>query len=312
MNAGDFGAKRAIVIAGPTASGKSALALALAEQLDGMVINGNSMQVYADLRILTARPSTEDEARVPHRLFGHVDAAEAYSVGRWLDHICLVLDEACSLGRVPIIVGGTGLYLKALTQGLSDIPPVPDEVRARVRAAANGLPPQELHDQLRTRDPDLAARLRPSDPQRIIRALEVIEATGQSLSTYQGRRRPPLLGPDEMIGVVMSPERAVLNARIDARFDAMIAAGALDEVGQLDARALDRDLPAMRALGVLPLVACLHGTLDLDSAMAQAKAMTRHYAKRQATFFRHQLPALLSVPALDPNTVVDLVRLWSA
>lgn len=281
----------AILIAGPTASGKSALAIRIARAVGGVVINADSMQVYRDLRIITARPSPEEEACVEHRLFGHVDAAVNYSVGLWLADAAAALRDVRASGRAPVVVGGTGMYFKALTQGLSDIPNVPQTVRARVRAAAEGVSPQELHMRLATRDPATARQLLPTDPQRIIRALEVVEATGQGLASFQGRRRPPLLPPGSWRAAFLAPERAELYRRIDERFDRMMDEGAVEEVAALAARGLDPALPAMRAHGVPGLIAWLRGETTREAAVARGKADTRHYAKRQFTFARHQLPA---------------------
>ena len=306
----DHGSGRAILIAGPTASGKSAVALALAKRLGGVVINADSMQVYADLRILTARPTPDEEAQAPHLLFGHVDAAEAYSVGRWLDDVGAALERTWAERRVPVIVGGTGLYFRALTRGLSAMPAVPDAVRARIRHESEGVAPETLHARLATLDPIMAARLRPSDPQRIVRAMEILEATGQSLSAFQAVREAPLLSPDRVTGVVLAPKREVLNARIEARLDDMMAAGALDEVRRLEARELDPALPCLRALGVPPLLQHVGGSQALDEAVAEAKLLTRRYAKRQATFFRHQMPDLTWC---DPGAAPAIVlSRWSA
>ena len=297
--------ERTILIAGPTASGKSALGLRLAERLGGLVINADSMAVYRDLSVLTGRPSAADLARAPHRLYGHRDAAEPYSVGRWLEEVVEALAEARRSGLVPILVGGTGLYFKALTQGLSDIPAVPEAVRAGVRAGAEGVAPEALHARLAVRDPETASRLRPTDPQRILRALEVLEATGRPLAWFQARRRAPVLGEGEAVGIAIDPDRAILRAAIDRRFEAMMAAGAEDEVTALAARGLDPALPAMRALGVPPLLAWLSGDLPRDQAVLRAKAETRAYARRQITFARHQLPGFrsLSVEAAEPAII---------
>ncbi|MDX7950066.1 tRNA (adenosine(37)-N6)-dimethylallyltransferase MiaA [Lichenihabitans sp. Uapishka_5] len=289
-------AKRAILIAGPTASGKSALAVAVAERLGGTVVNADAMQVYRDLRILTARPSEAEMAQVPHRLFGHVDAAEAYSVGRWLADVALLLEEVEQKGRVPVLVGGTGLYLKALTRGLSPMPAVPPDLRDRLRLDAETTPPAALHARLAACDPGMAARLRPTDPQRILRALEVFEATGRSLLSFQAISEPPLLPATYVTGIFLAPTRVASNAAIDRRFDAMMAAGALDEVAALSARRLDPSLPAMRALGVPHLILAHEAAMGLREAVEAAKLATRQYAKRQSTFVRHQLPDLDWVP----------------
>ncbi|WOJ89297.1 tRNA (adenosine(37)-N6)-dimethylallyltransferase MiaA [Methylocapsa polymorpha] len=280
----------AILIAGPTASGKSALALRLACAFDGVAINADSMQVYRDLSVLTARPGPQDEGRAPHRLFGCVDGAINHSVGLWLEDARLALDEARRDGRLPIFVGGTGLYFKALTQGLSAIPPVPIEVRENLRARAESVPVASLHAELARRDPAMAARLRPTDPQRILRALEVFEATGKSLASFQTERTPPLLDAKDALALFLTPDRRILAERIDSRFDAMLSAGALEEAEALRARGLDAALPIMRAHGAPHLIAHLNGELSLAEAAALAKLDTRRYAKRQFTFARHQLP----------------------
>ncbi len=283
------GAIRALLIAGPTASGKSALALSLAERLGGTVVNADSMQVYRDLRVITARPSKDEERRIPHALYGHVDAAENYSTGRWVADAARTLKEVQSEGRLPIFVGGTGLYFRALTQGLSDIPPVPAEVRTRVRGDAEGIATPDLHARLADADPLTATRLRSSDRQRILRALEVFAATGRSLAEWQQKPGVPMLRPEEARAVFLSIERDELRGRIDARFDAMVAAGALEEVRALVARRLDPALPAMKAHGVPWLMRHLRGEISLEEAAAGGKADTRRYAKRQETWFRHQL-----------------------
>jgi tRNA dimethylallyltransferase len=282
---------RAVLIAGPTASGKSALALALAERTGGTVINADSMQVYGDLRVLTARPTEADEGRAPHRLYGHVSIRSAYSVGRWLDDVAAALAEAREGGRAAIVTGGTGLYFKALTEGLSPIPDVAEDVRSAVREREARLGAEALHGELRTRDPASALRIPPSDPQRIVRALGVLEATGRPLSDWQMEPAgPPLVDPATARRIVLWPERDLLRARIDARFDAMLAAGALEEARAVMDMDLDPDLPGYRAHGLRPLMAHLRGEILLDEAAERTKAETRQYAKRQFTWFRHQMP----------------------
>jgi tRNA dimethylallyltransferase len=295
---------RAILLAGPTASGKSAIALALAERAGGVVINADSMQVYRDLCIITARPTPEEEARVSHRLYGHVDAAETYSVGRWLADARAALAEAAVGDGLPILTGGTGLYFKLLTGGLAAVPPMPEEIRASVRArlADRGAP--ALHAELARRDPVTAARLQPGDRTRVVRALEVLEATGQSLAEWQQGNMPPILDPAACVKVFLAPDRAELSRRIEARFDTMLAAGALDEVRALAARRLDPLLPAMKAHGVPWLIRHLHGETSLDEAAERAKADTRRYAKRQFTWFRNQLPDWEWVEAAAAEKVV--------
>ena len=247
------------------------------------------MQVYRDLRVLTARPSLAEEARAPHRLYGTVDGADAYSISRWLADVADALAAARDEGRLPIVVGGTGLYFKALTQGLSAIPPVPEAVRAEVRAWAAERTPAELHAVLMQSDSAMAARLKPSDPQRIVRALEVHRATGRSLATFQEVREPPMVDVEASVMVTLTPDRTALRAHVDARFVAMVAAGALSEVEALRDRQITASLPIMRALGVPPLMKHLGGEIPLDQAIAQAQLYTRQYLKRQETFARHQL-----------------------
>ena len=279
-----------MLIAGPTASGKSALALELAQKTGGVVINADSMQVYRDLRIITARPTPAEEARVPHRLYGHVDAAVNFSAGAWVADAARVLAEARAQNRLPIFVGGSGLYFKALTRGLSAVPPIPAEVRDGVRARLERDGVEALHAELAQRDPASAERLKPRDRTRIARALEVVEATGRSLTDWHREGLPPLLPPGEFSALFLAPEREQLYARIDARFDAMLAAGALEEVAALAARKLDPLLPAMKAHGVPALIRHLKGEITREAAAEIGRADTRHYAKRQFTWFRHQLP----------------------
>ncbi|MCW2306994.1 tRNA (adenosine(37)-N6)-dimethylallyltransferase MiaA [Rhodobium gokarnense] len=281
--------KSAVLIAGPTASGKSALALSLAEADNGVIINADSMQVYRDLRILTARPDEDETARVPHRLYGHVDASEPYSVGRWLDDVKNVLDEAALARRLPILVGGTGLYFKALTEGLTEIPPIPENVRIYWRDMAAAEPSEALHAKLAQLDPEMAERLNPGDAQRIARALEVVTATGKSLAAFHEEASRPLIDPEDAERIVLSPERPELHRRIEARFRQMAEAGALDEVAALTARNLDPQLPAMKAIGVRPLAAHLSGACDLEAAISRSVVETRRYAKRQLTWFRGQM-----------------------
>ena len=285
---GGRAAWRPVLIAGPTASGKSALALTIAERLGGVVINADSMQVYADLRILTARPTPAEEIRVPHRLYGHVDAAAPYSVGSWLADVERAIEEARGAGLVPIIVGGTGLYFKALMRGLSAIPPVPAAVRSAVRGRLAAEGASTLHAELAKRDPIVAARLRPADGIRVARALEVLEATGRSLADWHRAAVPTLLDP-RAARVFLTIERGELWRRIDRRFEAMMAAGALEEVRALAARRLDPLQPVMKAHGVPPLIRALAGEIALADAIEEAKRDTRRYTKRQLTWYRHQL-----------------------
>ena len=279
-----------ILIAGPTASGKSALALALAEKLGGTIINADSMQVYRDLRIITARPTLEEEARVPHRLYGHVDAAENYSVGRWCVEVADVLAATEREAGAAIVVGGTGLYFNALTRGLAAVPPIPAQIRneVRTRLASDGV--EALHADLTRRDPAAAARLMAGDRARVTRALEVILATGRSILQWHEANMPACVDAALAAKVFLMPERDALLRRIDARFDAMMAAGAIDEVRALAARHLDPTLPAMKAHGVPWLIRHLNGEIALAESVEGGKRDTRQYTKRQATWFRNQLP----------------------
>ncbi|MBB1090733.1 tRNA (adenosine(37)-N6)-dimethylallyltransferase MiaA [Rhodopseudomonas palustris] len=280
----------AVLIAGPTASGKSALALRLAQARDGVVINTDSMQMYRDLRIITARPTAEEEALAAHRLYGSVDAAVNFSAGAYVEAAAGALAEARAAGRLPIFVGGTGLYFKALTRGLSAVPPVAAEVRDAVRLRLDRDGVLALHAELTRHDPAGAARLAPADRSRIARALEVVLATGRPLADWHNQASPPLLPPEGVVAMFLAPEREALYGRIDARFAAMLQAGALEEVAALAARNLDPLLPAMKAHGVPALIRHFRGELSLEEAAAIGAGDTRHYAKRQFTWFRHQLP----------------------
>jgi len=282
--------KRAVLIAGPTASGKSALALALAEALGGTIINADSMQVYRDLRIVTARPTAQEEARVPHLLYGHVDAAENYSVGRWCVGASAALAAVERAGRLPVVVGGTGLYFKALTRGLAAVPPIPPQIRAAVRERLERKGIAALYAELGERDAATARRLMPRDRARVTRALEVMLATGRSLTDWHAEGMKPALDAQAAVKLFLDVERAELYRRIDGRFDAMLGSGALDEVRALASRGLDPALPAMKAHGVPWLIRHLSGEIDLVAAVEGAKRDTRRYSKRQGTWFRHQLP----------------------
>jgi tRNA dimethylallyltransferase len=279
-----------ILIAGPTASGKSALALELAQARGGVIVNADSMQVYRDLRIITARPMPAEEARVPHRLYGHVDAAENYSAGRWCVEAAAALVAARKELRPAIVVGGTGLYFKALTQGLAAVPPIPADIRNTVRTRLTSDGVAALHADLAQRDPAAAARLMPNDRARITRALEVVLATGRSLLAWHDEGMPASLDSALAAKVFLDVERDQLSRRIDARFDAMMAAGALEEVRALAARHLDQNLPAMKAHGVPWLIRHLKGEIPIADAIEHAKLETRQYTKRQSTWFRNQLP----------------------
>jgi len=279
----------AALIAGPTASGKSALAMALAEKVGGLVVNADSMQVYRDLRIITARPTTADEAHIPHILYGHVDAAVNYSVGAWCRDAGNAIKEIAGQGRVPVLVGGTGLYFKALTTGLAAVPPIPADIRDDVRDRLQREGAPALHAQLMQLDPATAQRVTANDRSRISRALEVVLATGRALSDWHRDGLPPLIDPKKAAKVFLTCERTELVQRIERRFAGMLDNGAVDEVGRLAARELDKSLPAMKAHGVPWLMRYLKGEISREEAAAGAIMDTRRYAKRQLTWFRNQM-----------------------
>ncbi len=299
------GVQQAVLIAGPTASGKSALALRLAEKHGGVIINADSMQVYRDLRVITARPSPEEEARAPHRLYGHVDAAENYSSGRWCRDVSEVLAECAREGRLPILVGGTGLYFKALTGGLAAVPPIPADVREMVRGRVAREGAASLHAELAHLDPVAARRLMVNDRSRIARALEVVLATGRPLSDWHREGLPAPVDPAKAVKVFITCERKELVRRIEARFAAMLEAGALDEVWALAARRLDPMLPAMKAHGVPWLIRHLNGEISIDEAAAGAIMDTRRYAKRQLTWFRNQMKDWSWMPAEEAFDAIE-------
>lgn len=281
------------------------LALDIALRTGGIIINADSMQVYRDLRIITARPAPQEEAQATHRIYGHVDAGAPYSAGHWLEDARLALAEADARDVPALFVGGTGLYFKLLTAGIAPVPPVPAAIRdaLRRRVAEEGAP--ALHEELARRDPPSAARLASHDRSRILRALEVLEATGRPLRVWHGENAAPLLPPQRLVRLFLAPERAVLQSHIATRFDAMLAAGALEEVRALAARRLDPLRPAMKAHGVPWLLAHLRGAMTLQEAAARAKADTQHYAKRQFTWFRNQMADWPWVPPHAASTALQ-------
>ncbi|PTE09363.1 tRNA (adenosine(37)-N6)-dimethylallyltransferase MiaA [Mesorhizobium helmanticense] len=287
--AGEGRVKNAILIAGPTASGKSALALDLAERMGGVIVNTDSMQGYSVLDVLTARPSAAELARAPHYLYGHVHPSIAYSTGAWLRDVMKLIDEGTFFGRPVIFVGGTGLYFRALAEGISEMPDIPRQVRDRWRYELQEQGAAKLHRILLREDSAAGMMLKPTDGQRIVRALEVLDASGRSILDWQAMRGRPLIDRDSARFFVIEPERAALVSRIEARFDRMLDSGALEEVRRLAALGLDADLPAMKAIGVRELQAAMAGELSYPEAIERAKIATRQYAKRQATWFRHQL-----------------------
>lgn len=294
-----------IVLFGPTASGKSALALALAERLGGTVVNADSMQVYRELPVLTAQPDADVRARVSHQLYGELPAAEPCSVGLWLQQATEALAEASATGRAPVVTGGTGLYLEALLDGIAPVPDVPTELRAEARALDVAI----LRARLADLDPPAASL---PDRQRLARAYEVVHATGRPLAWWQARPRDRLELPQPVLRLALLPPRQELAARIGGRFDAMLAAGAVEEVARLLSLGLDRRLPAMKAVGVPELAAHLRGEVSLDEARARAVAASRRYAKRQRTWLRGRMGDFAVLPdfgeAIDPEAALEYGR----
>lgn len=287
----------AILIHGPTASGKTALAIEVAKRLGGEVVNADSMQVYRDLHVISARPTEEEMAGVPHHLFGHVNAAERYSTGQWLEEARAVIRKLELKGKRAIFVGGTGLYLLALTQGLSSIPPVPEDIRAEVRVIADEEGADGLRARLAPFDPETAARLGTGDRQRLARAYEVYLATGKPITEFQNERQPPVLRAGEWTGFALTPPRAKLYQKIDRRFEGMLMQGAMEEARQLIKRGLDPELPAMKAHGMPWLAAFARGEITAEFAAENAKRDTRRYAKRQFTWIGRQFPFWPRIPS---------------
>ena len=297
----------AILIAGPTASGKSRLAIELAQALNGVIINADSMQVYEELRVLTARPDAREEAAAPHRLYGITSADKAFSVGQWLELALAEAAAARSAGQVPIFVGGTGLYFQALTEGMAEIPPIPEDIRQNARTKLNELGPLGLHSALETLDPVMAERLKPTDSQRLVRAYEVITGTGVSLATWQQQPSTTPTLPQPWHGFVLNWPRDVLYQRCDERLVSMLAQGALAEVEGLAAMNLAPALPAMKALGVPDLIRLIQGEKSRDVALAAAQQATRRYAKRQMTWFRNKMCSWTSLNAQESERVSKII-----
>jgi tRNA dimethylallyltransferase len=296
----------AVLIAGPTASGKSRLAMELAEHLGGVIINADSMQVYRELAVLTARPSAADEARIPHRLYGHVKAGERYSVGRYQEEAAVALAEARSGERVAIFTGGTGLYFETLTKGLSQIPAVPAEAREAVRRRFEIMGRESFFEEFATRDPATAGKLRASDTQRVQRAAAVLEVTGRPLAEWQGMSGKPVLAELRVARLVLSPPREVLLERIDRRFEAMLRQGALEEANRL--LGLDPTLPAAKALGLPQLQSYLAGQRSLESAIGEAQLVTRRYVKRQMTWFRNRMRDWVWAENAELSNIITLIK----
>jgi tRNA dimethylallyltransferase len=285
--------KRAMLIAGPTASGKSALAVDFARKRGGVIINADSMQVYRELRILTARPKLEEETGVPHRLYGCISGAEPWSVAKWLEAAGREIEAAWASGFLPILVGGTGLYFTGLEHGLADIPPIPDAIRKKWREASG-----DLHAELESRDPQTAARLKPGDRQRIARALEVLEATGKPLGFWhEAARSHATLAGVEVERLLVIPDRRELYSRAQARFAGMVGQGAVEEVRRLLKLDLPFSQPVMKAIGVRELADYIHGKSSLDEAIGHAQTATRQYIKRQFTWWRNQMTGWTNIAA---------------
>ena len=297
----------AILIHGPTASGKTQLSIDVARKLDGEIVNADSMQVYRELKVISARPDDAEMDGIPHHLFGHVPASERYSTGQWLEQARPVIEDIQKRGKTAVVVGGTGLYLTALTEGLSDIPPVPEDVRHDVIEITKAEGLEGLRRRVAEVDPDAAARIDANDRQRLARAYEVWLATGSSLTSFQNKRSNPVLNGEEWLGVALTPPRAKLYSRIDKRFEGMLMEGAMEEARALVALGIDGELPAMKAHGMPWLSAFIRGEIDATTAADNAKRDTRRYAKRQFTWIGRQFPFWPRIPSTDPGTRVRVV-----
>ena len=297
----------AILIHGPTASGKTELSIEIARKLNGEIVNADSMQVYRELKVISARPDEEEMADVPHHLFGHVPASERFSTGQWLEQVRPVIEDIQKRGKTAVVVGGTGLYLLALTEGLSEIPPVPEDVRHEVMDILKADGVRGLKVRLQVVDPDAARRIEDNDRQRLMRAYEVWLATGKSLTSFQSNRSNPVLNPDEWLGVALTPPRAKLYARIDKRFEGMLMEGAMEEARELVRLNVDPDLPAMKAHGMPWLSAFIRGEINSTLAAENAKRDTRRYAKRQFTWIGRQFPFWPRIPGSDLKTRMRVV-----
>lgn len=296
----------AVLIAGPTASGKSTAALALAEEIGSPIVNADSMQVYAETRVLTARPSDEEMARAPHYLYGHVSVSERYSVGRYQADAAGALVEIRGRGLVPVFVGGTGLYFTVLTDGIAEVPPTPPEIRKAVEARRKKIGAEAFFAELMERDPEVAARMRVPDTQRTLRAREVFEATGRPLSQWQKEMSQPVLAGLKLARFVIAPSRIALYQRIVARLDRMMEEGGIEEA--LALRKLDPLLPAAKILGVREILAAREGHMSLDAAVQETRLATRQYAKRQMTWFRHRMKDWTWIEADDALQALTEMR----
>jgi len=297
----------AILIHGPTASGKTELSIEIARKLDGEIVNADSMQVYRELKVISARPEEAEMDGVPHHMFGHVPVSERFSTGQWLEQARPVIEDIQKRGKTAVVVGGTGLYLLALTHGLSDIPPVPEEVRHEVLEVAKAEGVRGLKVRLQVVDPEAASRINENDRQRLSRAYEVWLATGKPLTSFQNNRSKPVLNADEWLGVALTPPRSKLYARIDRRFEGMLMEGAMEEARDLVRLGIDHELPAMKAHGMPWLSAFIRGEIDSATAAENAKRDTRRYAKRQFTWIGRQFPFWPRIPSSELSTRMRVV-----
>jgi tRNA dimethylallyltransferase len=281
--------KQIIILSGPTASGKSALALVIARACNAVIINCDSKQLYAEIPIITAQPTAAEKAEVPHDLYGVISVAEDCSVGRWVEMAKIVIDKVHAAGKLPLLVGGTGMYVKALTEGIPEMPDIDEEIRRNARSCMLEMGSEAMYETLEKEDPVMAARLEKNDSQRITRAYEVLKQTGKSLDWWQKQPAKTVYPPENFLKFFLSPPREVVYANCNTRFEKMMEAGVMQEIAALDAMGLSPELPSMKAHGVPELLAYLHGEMSLEDAIDQAQKNTRHYIKRQFTWFRHQM-----------------------
>ncbi len=295
--------KKTIILSGPTASGKSALALFIAQKFDAVIINCDSKQLYKEIPIITAQPTADEMAQIPHELYGCISVAEHCSVGRWIDMVKPVIDKTHADGKIPMLVGGTGMYIKYLTEGIPQMPDIDEEIRTQVRAQIQEEGSAVTHTKLAAIDPDIAAKLEPGDSQRIARAMEVIRQTGKSLLYWQQQKAEAIYPADSFIKFFLSPPREKVYENCNSRFVKMLDAGLMDEMKALDAMQLDPELPSMRSHGVPEMLAYLHGNMTLEEAVEQSQQNTRHYIKRQFTWFRNQMKDTVCLDDFDIDAV---------
>lgn len=291
--------KRIIILGGPTASGKSALALDIAKKIDGVIINADSQQVYLEIPIITAQPTTEEQAQVPHKLYGIISVRELFSVVQWLELVTKEINNVFNQGKTPMLVGGTGMYIKALVEGIAEVPEINPDIRQQVRQICDQDGAETIHAILTEKDPQIAAKLKPNDRQRVLRAYEVLLDTGKSLLYWQQQKVTPIF-PSEMFKTFfLLPDRAEVYEKCNLRLIQMLEKGLLDEMQALDAMQVPATFPAMRAHGIREFIAYLHGKISLSDATAQAQQATRNYVKRQFTWFRHQMRDAVAITCAD-------------